>query len=138
MIVAGAGELHLEIILGDLVEMAGIEIEVSEPVVSYRETVTATSSQLCLAKSDNKHNRLWMQAEPMGDEFADAVESGNFKQMVWLPPFLNGILTEPNETRRPLKERIPAKSLLRNTGGIFRIRRISGSSLRSPSVPTPW
>jgi len=76
MIVAGAGELHLEIILNDLREISGVEIVVSEPVVSYKETVTSPSSQLCLVKSANKHNRLWVKAEPMAEGLADAIESG--------------------------------------------------------------
>ncbi len=60
-IVAGAGELHLEICLKDLEEdHAQIPIKKSEPVVSYRETVSAESDQMCLSKSPNKvfYNRV--------------------------------------------------------------------------------
>jgi elongation factor 2 len=62
-IVAGAGELHLEICLKDLQDdfMGGAEIRVSEPVVSFRETVSATSDHTVMSKSPNKHNRLYMQ-----------------------------------------------------------------------------
>ena len=44
-IVAGAGELHLEICLKDLQEdfMGGAEIRISDPVVSFRESVNNTS-----------------------------------------------------------------------------------------------
>merc|ERR1719427_1362741 len=53
-IAAGAGELHLEICLKDLEEdHAGIPLKKSDPVVSYRETVTETSDQICLSKSPN-------------------------------------------------------------------------------------
>lgn len=76
-IVAGAGELHLEICLKDLEEdHAGIPIVKSDPVVSYRETVTEMSSQMCLSKSPNKHNRLFMKAEPFQDGLADAMDNG--------------------------------------------------------------
>merc|ERR1712168_450703 len=34
----------------------------SDPVVSYRETVSEESSIMCLSKSPNKHNRLFMKA----------------------------------------------------------------------------
>jgi elongation factor 2 len=65
-IIAGAGELHLEICLKDLEEdHAGIPLKKSDPVVSYRETVTEASSIMCLSKSPNKHNRLFMKAEPI-------------------------------------------------------------------------
>jgi elongation factor 2 len=77
-IVAGAGELHLEICMKDLRDeyCAGIEIITSEPVVSYRETVFDRSTQICLSKSPNKHNRLYMTAESMPDGLADAIEKG--------------------------------------------------------------
>lgn len=76
-IVAGAGELHLEICLKDLEEdYCGVPLRTSDPVVSYRETVTAESSRVCLSKSPNKHNRLFMKACPLGDELTQAIEDG--------------------------------------------------------------
>jgi elongation factor 2 len=76
-IVAGAGELHLEICLKDLAEdHAGIEIKTSDPVVSFRETVQAESSSTPLAKSANKHNRVWCTAEPLSEELAEEIEEG--------------------------------------------------------------
>lgn len=75
-IIAGAGELHLEICLKDLEEdYANIPIKRSPPVVSFRETVTATSRVVCMAKSANKLNRVMMQATPLGDELLKAVEA---------------------------------------------------------------
>jgi hypothetical protein len=60
---SGAGELHLEICLKDLQDdfMGGAEIRVSEPVVSFRETVSKASDHTVMSKSPNKHNRLYMQ-----------------------------------------------------------------------------
>ena len=75
-IIAGCGELHVEICLKDLVEeYAKCEIKKSDPVVTYKETVNATSSQMCLSKSPNKHNRLYVVAQPLGDELTDAIEA---------------------------------------------------------------
>jgi elongation factor 2 len=74
-IVAGAGELHLEICLKDLGELAGIELKINDPVVSFRETVTA-KSEVVLSKSPNKHNRLFLYAEPLPEGFSEDVESG--------------------------------------------------------------
>jgi elongation factor 2 len=77
-IIAGAGELHLEICLKDLEEdHAGIPLKKSDPVVSYRETVSEESDRMCLSKSPNKHNRLFMKAAPMPDGLADAIENGD-------------------------------------------------------------
>lgn len=76
-IIAGAGELHLEICLKDLEEdHACIPLKKSDPVVSYRETVSEESNQICLSKSPNKHNRLHCTAKPMPDGLADDIEKG--------------------------------------------------------------
>jgi len=74
-IIAGCGELHVEICLKDLVEeYAKCEIKVGDPVVSYKETITEESNQMCLSKSPNKHNRLFMKANPLGDELSQLIE----------------------------------------------------------------
>merc|ERR1712150_111303 len=76
-VIAGCGELHVEICLKDLRdEYAQCDFTVSDPVVSYRETVQDTSSVTCLAKSPNKHNRLYFVCEPMDDELCNAIEDG--------------------------------------------------------------
>jgi len=84
-IIAGCGELHIEICLKDLQEdfMNGAPIVISDPVVSYRETVTAESTRIVMSKSPNKHNRLYLKARPLGygvddaqTPLADAIEEG--------------------------------------------------------------
>jgi len=84
-IIAGCGELHIEICLKDLQEdfMNGAPINISDPVVSYRETVTAESSRTIISKSPNKHNRLYCKANTLGygnddhaTPLADAIEEG--------------------------------------------------------------
>ncbi|CAB1317178.1 unnamed protein product, partial [Coregonus sp. 'balchen'] len=63
-IIAGAGELHLEICLKDLEEdHAGIPLKESEV--------------MCLSKSPNKHNRLYMRAKPFPDGLAEDIEKGD-------------------------------------------------------------
>jgi len=94
-VIAGCGELHVEICLKDLrEEYAQCEFTVSDPVVSYRETVNELSSQICLAKSPNKHNRLYFTAEPMSDELCMAIEDGKC-----------GPKTEPKERCKFMREK---------------------------------
>jgi elongation factor 2 len=64
--------------LKDLQEdfMGGTPLKISDPVVSYRETVISESSMDCLAKSPNKHNRLYMRALPLQEELAQMIEDG--------------------------------------------------------------
>merc|ERR1712125_184949 len=76
-VIAGCGELHVEICLKDLrEEYAQCDFIVSDPVVSYRETVNELSNQTCLAKSPNKHNRIYLTAEPMPEEVNVLIEDG--------------------------------------------------------------
>jgi elongation factor 2 len=76
-VVAGAGELHLEICLKDLEEdHAGVPLRISDPVVQYRESVAGTSSITALSKSPNKHNRLYVIAEPLDEAVALEIEKG--------------------------------------------------------------
>jgi elongation factor 2 len=78
-IIAGCGELHIEICLKDLVDdYAQCEIKKSDPVVTYKETVTAESDRTCLAKSQNKHNRLQGTAQPLHEDLPDLIEKGEF------------------------------------------------------------
>lgn len=67
-IVAGVGELHIEICMNDLRAFMKCDLKVGDPIVPLRETVLAKSSQVCLAKSPNKHNRIFSTAEPINDE----------------------------------------------------------------------
>ncbi|CAD8182450.1 unnamed protein product [Paramecium pentaurelia] len=76
-VVAGCGELHVEICLNDLEkDFAGIELIKSDPIVSYKETVTAISNIVCMSKSPNKHNRIYAQATPLHQNLPDAIEKG--------------------------------------------------------------
>ena len=50
----------------------------SDPVVSYRETVSATSSKQAVSKSPNKHNRLYVEAEPLNEELANEIDNGKW------------------------------------------------------------
>jgi len=53
-----------------------IQFVESEPLVEFKETVTEKSSQVALMKSPNRHNRLWMTAEPISEELCKAIEAG--------------------------------------------------------------
>ena len=77
-VIAGCGELHVEICLNDLEkDFAQCEIIKSDPIVSFKETVTSQSSVTCMAKSPNKHNRIYGHALPLHENLPDAIEKGN-------------------------------------------------------------
>merc|ERR1712139_647114 len=94
-VIAGCGGLHVEICLKDLrEEYAQCDFVMSDPVVSYRETVSGTSSQTCLSKSPNKHNRLYVVAEPLVEELSIQIEDGKL-----------GPKAEAKEKSRTLREK---------------------------------
>lgn len=76
-IIAGSGELHVEICINDLInEYSQIEIIKSDPIVSYRETVTETSPT-AMSKSSNNQNRLFCTTQMLPEEFSIAQENGD-------------------------------------------------------------
>lgn len=76
-IIAGCGELHVEICINDLRKeyCPNMDIVETEPIVTYKETVEETSDQTCMAKSANKHNRLYVTASPLVMELQDDIEA---------------------------------------------------------------
>jgi elongation factor 2 len=78
-ILAGSGELHLETALEQLRTdfLKNIEFVVSDPVVQYCETVSDVSDRECLAKSSNKHNRLFATAEPLDEKIVTFMEGSD-------------------------------------------------------------
>lgn len=73
-VIAGSGELHVEILYNDLCQLAGVPVIKDDPIVSYMETLTEPSKEQCLAKSPNKHNRLFMTAEPLHEDLVLKIE----------------------------------------------------------------
>lgn len=77
-LISGMGELHLEIIAYRINEK-GVEIETSEPIVVYRETIAGTAGPV-EGKSPNKHNKFYIEIEPLEDEIFQAIQSGDIKE----------------------------------------------------------
>jgi len=77
-LVAGMGELHLEIIAYRINEK-GVEIETSEPIVVYRETIAGTAGPV-EGKSPNKHNRFYIEIEPLDEPVYQAIVDGEIKE----------------------------------------------------------
>ena len=67
IILSGSGELHIEICVNDLRAFCQCEIVVSNPIVSYRETITTKVNEPLLTKSANKHNRIFATAHPLAN-----------------------------------------------------------------------
>ncbi len=79
-LLSGMGELHLEI-AGKFIQDYGLEIVTSRPIVVYRESVTGQGVN-AMAKSPNKHNRFWVQVEPLEERVVDMIEKGDIFEVM--------------------------------------------------------
>jgi len=78
--IAASDELHLEIRIQDLQnDFMGSEVKVSDPIVTFRETCASKSSQICLAKTCNKFNKLYVEADSIGAELSLAIDEGEIR-----------------------------------------------------------
>ncbi|MDX1535094.1 MAG: elongation factor EF-2, partial [Thermoplasmata archaeon] len=69
------GELHLEITNYRIVNEYGVEIDASPPIVVYRESVGAKAGPF-EGKSPNKHNRFYLEVEPLEEAVVQAILDG--------------------------------------------------------------
>jgi len=78
-LLAGMGELHLEITVYRLEEEQGIKVSVSDPIVVYRESISLDNKGRAFeGKSPNRHNRFYIETEPLPDDVTQAMREGIF------------------------------------------------------------
>ena len=78
-LLAGMGELHLEITVYRLEEEQNIKVTVSEPIVVYRESISQDNKGRAFeGKSPNRHNRFYIETEPLPDDVVNALREGAF------------------------------------------------------------
>jgi len=78
-IVAGMGVLHLDVAT-HRIQDTKVEIITSEPLINYRETVKGTCEPI-MAKSPNRHNKIFMKVEPLEPAIGDLLRSGQIGEM---------------------------------------------------------
>jgi elongation factor 2 len=72
-LMSGMGELHLEITEYRIKNEYGVEIVCSEPIVVYRESVAKQTPIKFEGKSPNKHNRFYIQVEPLQENIVKSL-----------------------------------------------------------------
>ena len=78
-LLAGMGELHLEISVYRLEEEQNIKVKVSEPIVVYRECIHGDNKGNPFeGKSPNRHNRFYIEVERLPDDVVQALREGEF------------------------------------------------------------
>jgi len=84
ILISGMGELHLDIIVDRMRREFGVEANVGQPQVSYRETIrqTAEAEGKYIKQSGGRgqYGHCWLRLEPQpegqGSEFVDEVKGG--------------------------------------------------------------
>jgi len=77
-LLSGMGVLHLEIATSLILE-TGLEITTTQPLINYRETIRNTAGPI-MSKSPNKHNKIFMRVEPLGDEIIELIKNGHIHE----------------------------------------------------------
>jgi elongation factor G len=97
-IIAGVGELHLDIIVDRLKREFGVQVNVGKPQVGYRETIKGTAD--CEGKyirqsgGRGQYGHVWIKFEPnpgKGFEFVDAVVGGSVPRE-YIKPTQDGLV----------------------------------------------
>ena len=78
-LMSGMGELHLEIIENRIKTEKGVEVETSQPIVVFRETLTKLSQEV-EGKTPNKHNKFYFTVEPLSEEISTAIKEGKIQE----------------------------------------------------------
>lgn len=76
-LLAGMGVLHLEIATS-LIQEAGLDITATQPLINYRETIRSKAGPI-MSKSPNKHNKIFLRIEPLGDEVIELIRNGGIR-----------------------------------------------------------
>lgn len=74
-LLAGMGELHLDVTITRLQRDRGVELKTSPPIVVYRESITGRAGPV-EGKSPNHHNRFYIEFEPLEPGVAEALKEG--------------------------------------------------------------
>jgi len=83
-IISGQGELHLDIVVKRLKDKFGVDVNLVEPKIPYRETIKATAEAQGKYKRQTggrgQYGDVWLRIEPLprggGFEFVDAIVGG--------------------------------------------------------------
>ena len=81
-LMSGMGELHLEITEYRIKNEYKVDIVTSEPIVVYRESVSKKSPNKFEGKSPNKHNRFYIEMEPLDEKIVKAIYDNDIPENV--------------------------------------------------------
>jgi elongation factor G len=98
IVIAGMGELHLEVIVHRLLSEFGVTAKVGQPRVAYKETITTSAKAegrfVRQSGGHGQYGHVWLEIEPAirgnGFEFIDKVKGGTIPRQ-FIPPIEAGV-----------------------------------------------
>ena len=103
-IVSGQGELHIDIIINRLKQKFGVDVNLAEPKIPYRETTKGIAEVQGKYKKQSggrgQYGDVWLKIEPKkrgdGFEFVNAIVGGSIPSK-YIPSVEKGIIEAMNE-----------------------------------------
>ncbi|HEX9896081.1 MAG TPA: elongation factor G [Dehalococcoidales bacterium] len=98
IVIAGMGELHLEVIVHRLLSEFGVTAKVGQPRVAYKETITTAARAegrfIRQSGGHGQYGHVWLDIEPAvrgsGFEFINKVKGGTIPRQ-FIPPIEAGV-----------------------------------------------
>lgn len=106
-LMAGMGELHLDVTVTRLQRDRGVELKTSPPIVVYRESIAGHAGPV-EGKSPNHHNRFYIEFEPLEEGVIQSLKEGKISMKM-----------EEIERRKLLIENGMDKDEARNISGYY-------------------
>jgi len=106
-LMAGMGELHLDVVTTRIQRDRGVELKTSPPIVVYRESVVGKAGPV-EGKSPNHHNRFYIEIEPLEPGAVTALKEGKISMKM-----------DELERRKILIDAGMDKEEARNVAGIY-------------------
>jgi elongation factor 2 len=129
-VIAGMGVLHLEIATS-LIADAGVQVVTSQPLINYRETIRTAAGPI-MAKSPNRHNKIFMKVESLDDKVSEMIRNGTlneYKDTKEVAEILRNAGWERDEAKRVMRFDPRGNVMVDGTKGVQFIQESSDSIL---------
>lgn len=129
-IIAGMGVLHLDVAV-NLIADQKIEIITSKPLINYRETIKG-ACQPIMAKSPNRHNKIYMKVEPLEPAIAEMIrtkELSEFKDKKEVATILREKGWDPDMAKNVMRFDTRGNVMINATKGVQFIQESTDSIL---------
>jgi elongation factor 2 len=129
-IIAGMGVLHLEI-ASSLIADAGVQVVTSQPLINYRETIRTAAGPI-MAKSPNRHNKIFLKVEPLDEKIAELIRNGTlneYKDTKEVAEILRNAGWEKDEAKRVMRFDTRGNVFVDGTKGVQFVQESTDSIL---------